>query len=100
MHGPDECMGNIIELCVAYLYPSPVIYLGFAMCLSREYQDIPDESLVKSCALEHGVDFGELNECSSRNDGFSLEMLRDSVRRSRDVRTSLTSKDHTISCIC
>jgi hypothetical protein len=30
MHGPEECMGNIIELCAAKLYPDPKIYLGMA----------------------------------------------------------------------
>ncbi|PBP23568.1 gamma interferon inducible lysosomal thiol reductase [Diplocarpon rosae] len=62
MHGPKECMGNIIELCAGRLYPDPKIYLGFTMCLSRDYQEIPDESLVSDCALEHGIDISKLND--------------------------------------
>ncbi len=85
MHGPDECMGNIIELCVAHLYTDPKIYLGFTMCLSVDYKDIQDRSLVEDCALEHGVDFRKLNECSSDEDGLGIGMLRDSVRRSMEV---------------
>jgi hypothetical protein len=85
-HGPEECMGNIIELCAADMYPDPKTYLGFTMCLTREYQDIPQRSLVEDCALEHGIDFGKLNECAVRDDGgFGMGMLRDSVRRSTDV---------------
>lgn len=26
-HGPEECMGNIIELCSAKLYPDPKVCL-------------------------------------------------------------------------
>jgi len=86
MHGPQECMGNIIELCSAKLYPDPKIYLGFTMCLSRDYQEIPQESLVKDCALEHGIDFDELDKCAvEENGGTAMAILRDSVRRSIDA---------------
>lgn len=34
MHGPEECMGNIIELCAAKLYPDPKIYLGMSYYIS------------------------------------------------------------------
>jgi hypothetical protein len=87
MHGPEECMGNIIELCAAELYPDPKLYLGFTMCLMKEYEEIPDRSLIEDCALEHSLDFAKLNECATRDDGgFGMGMLRDSVRRSKDVR--------------
>jgi hypothetical protein len=86
MHGPEECMGNIIELCAADLYPDPKIYLGFTMCLSKDYTDIPQRSLIEDCALEHSLDFGRLNECAAKDDGgYAMGMLRDSVRRSKDV---------------
>ncbi|KAK7958250.1 hypothetical protein PG988_013098 [Apiospora saccharicola] len=83
MHGPEECMGNIIELCASHLYPDPKISLGFAMCLTRDYQEIPQRELVEDCALEHGIDFEKLNNCAAQDDGaFGLRMLRDSVSRS------------------
>jgi hypothetical protein len=85
MHGAEECMGNIIELCAAHLYPEPRIYLGFVMCLTRDYSEIPDQNLVEDCALEHGIDFKKLNECSSSDDGYAIGLLRNSVDRSRDV---------------
>ncbi|ESZ97718.1 hypothetical protein SBOR_1905 [Sclerotinia borealis F-4128] len=68
-HGPQECMGNILELCSASLYPDPKIYLGFTMCLTRDYKDIPERSLVEDCALEHGMDFDKLNACTVQDDG-------------------------------
>jgi hypothetical protein len=82
-------MGNIIELCAASMYPDPKTYLGFTMCLTKEYQDIPQRSLVEDCALEHGIEFKKLDECAVRDDGgFGIGMLRASVRRSTDVSYS------------
>jgi hypothetical protein len=90
MHGPEECMGNIVELCAANLYPDPKLYLGFTMCLMKEYQHIPERSLIEDCALEHSLDFSKLNECATSEDGgFGMGMLRDSVRRSKDVGSHL-----------
>jgi hypothetical protein len=87
MHGPGECVGDIVELCAANLYPDPKIYLGFTMCLFRDYTDLPDRSLIEDCALEHGIDFDKLHECTTRDDGgFGMSLLRDSVTRSEEVR--------------
>jgi len=85
MHGAPECMGNIIELCAAKNYPDPKIYLGFTMCLTRDYKDIPQRSLIEDCSLEHGIDFQVLNSCASDDDGIGLELLRSSARRSIEV---------------
>lgn len=86
LHGPSECLGNIIELCAAALYPEPKIYLGFVMCLTNDYESIPQRGLVEDCALEHAVDFHALNECAARDDGeYGLELLRNSTRRSAEV---------------
>lgn len=79
-------MGNIIELCAASLYPDPKTYLGFTMCLTKDYKEIPQRSLVEDCSLEHGIDFAKLNECAVQDDGgTAMGMLRDSVRRSRNA---------------
>jgi hypothetical protein len=83
-------LGNIIELCAAELYPDPKIYLGFTMCITREYEEIPDRRLLEDCALEHAIDFKALNECATRDNGaYGVGMLRDSVRRSSEVRRPL-----------
>lgn len=74
-------------LCAASLYPDPKTYLGFSMCMIKDYPDIPQKSLIEDCALEHAMDFDELSDCASQDDGaFGLEMLRQSVRRSAEVR--------------
>ena len=82
-------LGNIIELCALNLYPDPKIYLGFTMCLTRNYKDIPERTLIEDCALEHAISFDKLNECATRDDGgYGVGLLRDSVRRSSEVRIS------------
>ncbi|KAK2135287.1 hypothetical protein NOF04DRAFT_1340472 [Fusarium oxysporum II5] len=86
MHGPSECMGNIIELCARELYPDPKINLGFIMCLSRDYSEIPERSLVEDCALESAIDFQQLSDCAVKEDGaYGLSLLRDSIKRTADV---------------
>lgn len=103
MHGPTECMGNIIELCAAHLYPDPKIYLGFTMCLSKDYKDIPQRELVEDCALEHAIDFNNLNNCAAQDDGaFGVHMLRSSVQRTSEagVKKSCTVRlNNEIYCI-
>lgn len=86
MHGPEECLGNAIELCAAKLYPDPRIYLGFVMCLTREYSDIPRRQLVEDCALEHSMSIWKLDSCVTEDDGVTaIERLQASFNRTRDA---------------
>ncbi|KAK3949016.1 hypothetical protein QBC32DRAFT_350079 [Pseudoneurospora amorphoporcata] len=102
-HGPEECLGNIIELCAQKLYPDPKIFLGFTMCLTRNYDEIPQRSLIEDCALEHAIDFDQLNQCATKDDGaLGMRLLKDSVKRSADagVTKSCTVRlDDEIFCI-
>ncbi|KAK8160961.1 hypothetical protein IWX90DRAFT_283235 [Phyllosticta citrichinensis] len=82
-HGQTECLGNMLELCAADLYPDPKLYLGFTMCLTRKYADIPQRDLVQDCALEHGLAFDKLNDCLSKDDGgYAVDLLQASFERS------------------
>lgn len=83
MHGPSECLGNMIELCAARIYPDPKIYLGFANCLTTNYSLIPDQDLVRSCSFEHGISFDRVNKCLS-DEGHGSELLRESFIRSQE----------------
>lgn len=81
-HGPAECMGNIIMLCAAELYPDPKMSLGFTMCLERNYAQIAQKELIEDCALEHAIDVKVLNECASRENGaYGMQKLQESVQR-------------------
>jgi len=88
----------MIELCAASLYPDPKISLGFTMCLSNDYERIPDQDLIEDCALEHGVNFDKLNHCVSRDDGYAIWLLRKSVIRSTEagISTSCTVSGVTV----
>jgi len=102
-HGPTECLGNIIELCALDTYPDPKIYLGFTLCLSRRYSEIPQKDLVHDCALEHGMDFGKLNDCASKDDGaYGMGLLRKSVVRSQEANASISCTvrlDEKVRCV-
>lgn len=89
MHGPEECLGNIIELCAARLYPDPKIYLGFTMCMTRQYEDIPQRDLIEDCALEHSISMEKLGECIDHDEGsLGVDMLQASFNRSADAGVS------------
>lgn len=92
MHGPTECLGNMLSLCAISLFPNnAVVSLGFTNCLTLSYPRIPDRDLVESCALEHGIDFGTLNACIS-DEGKGTDLLEASIERSKaaGVRKSCT----------
>ena len=89
MHGPSECLGDILHLCAAKIStpPSPPpahTYLPFSLCLTHDYKNIPDREFVEGCADKSGVDFRKLNECASDMgpDG-GLSIFRESVERSK-----------------
>ena len=91
MHGPSECLGDILHLCAAKINtpPSPPpahTYLPFSLCLTHDYKNIPDQEFVEGCADKSGIDFRKLNECASDMgpDG-GLSIFRESVERSKTL---------------
>ena len=102
MHGPTECLGNMIELCAAELFPKDVKRsLGFSTCLTQSYKEIPSRNLVEHCALEHGISFDDVNDCISE-EGKALDLLKASFKRSQaaGVTTSCTVRlDNKIWCV-
>jgi len=95
-HGPDECLGNILQLCAAKLYRDPKQYLGFAYCMVKRLEDIPHRAMVEECAAEYGIEFQKLNDCASKDDGsFGIGLLRNSVTRTKEAGVT---KSCTVSC--
>ncbi|EWC48459.1 hypothetical protein DRE_02228 [Drechslerella stenobrocha 248] len=88
MHGPDECLGNIIELCAYKLYKSePKRWLGFIYCMGNNYREIPKDEHVASCAREFGLNVELLGQCASSDEmDQGMEMLRTSARRAMQLR--------------
>ncbi|RPB23116.1 hypothetical protein L211DRAFT_771220, partial [Terfezia boudieri ATCC MYA-4762] len=100
MHGPGECLGNMVHLCGAKLYPyshaaekQNTTFIQFSQCLVHNYGKLPDKSFIEDCATEGKVDFQKINECVS-DQGFEggIELLKSSVEWSEHlgVRTSCT----------
>ena len=85
MHGPDECLGDMLSLCAQQLFPrDPKRSLGFTNCMIMQYPDIPKRDLVEECALEHGISFDDINTCIS-DEGRGTGLLEASVSRSKDA---------------
>ena len=85
MHGETECLGNMLSLCAHSLFPNNTrVSLGFSTCLIISYKRIPDRELVENCALEHGIEFKDINACVSE-EGKGLDLLKDSVERSAEA---------------
>jgi len=66
-----------------------------------DYKDIPQRQLVEGCAMEHSLDFQQINECIS-DEGEGVDLLRSSIIRSADqnVTKSCTVRlDGEIRCI-
>ena len=100
MHGPHECLGNMLHLCGARLStppapPPPARYAGFSACLLRDYARVADEAFVRGCAAQGlaGARFDDVNACvSDLGEHGGLRLLEDSVARSAaaGVRRSCT----------
>lgn len=100
MHGPGECLGNMVHLCGANLYPyshaaekQNTTFISFSQCLVHDYENLPNQTFIEECAKEGGVDFQKINDCVS-DQGFEggIELLRSSFEWSEylGVRTSCT----------
>ncbi len=88
-HGAEECEGSIIELCAQDLYSDPRTSLGFAECLTSEYERIPDHALYEACASTHSIDMEAIDHCATKNNGaYGRKLLRESIQHSIDVRES------------
>lgn len=82
-HGATECLGNMLGLCAAELFPKDIKRsLGFSTCLVMSYDEIPARDLVEHCALEHGISFDAINDCVS-DEGKGPGLLEASVERTQ-----------------
>ena len=87
MHSPGECLGNMVHLCGAKLYPyshagekETTTFIPFSQCLIHDYQKLPDQAFIEDCVKEGGADFQKINECLS-DQGFEdgIELLKSSI---------------------
>lgn len=68
-HGPNECVGNIIESCAIHIYPDPSKHIPFLHCL-EQYGPYQYGSY---CAGLVKIDYAPINTCASADQGKQLE---------------------------
>lgn len=68
-HGPNECIGNIIESCALHLYPDPAQHIPFLHCL-EQYGPYTYGSY---CAQLVKIDYTPINTCANSDQGKQLE---------------------------
>jgi len=72
LHGPDECAGDIIELC-AYNMTLNVSQYGWwkmGVCMQSDYANIPGNA--QNCAQQAGLDWNAINNCVTSGLGNTL----------------------------
>jgi len=98
MHGPDECAGNVQQLCVAKHTPMRT-WWEFVMC--QNYQGrgrIGSPDVAQMCARTHNIDWEEsgVGQCigldGSGKGREGVQLLHDSIRftKSLGITTSCT----------
>ncbi|RPA85084.1 hypothetical protein BJ508DRAFT_412225 [Ascobolus immersus RN42] len=85
MHGPTECLGNVVNACAQKEYPSDKS-MPFTHCLLDDYRNVPKEDLLLRCAKENGLEFETINECASdTSEEGGLELVRGSFQRASEL---------------
>jgi predicted DsbA family dithiol-disulfide isomerase len=79
MHGSEEVIGDIDQLCAAKL--SPEAFPKFLACVNEDWQSIPSNTL--ECAGKTGIDGRALRECRDGETGKRL--LLESFGKSEDA---------------
>ncbi|XP_068724249.1 gamma-interferon-inducible lysosomal thiol reductase-like [Montipora capricornis] len=72
-HGPQECVGNLIETCAISILKNESVYLPFIHCFEGNVGSEDPLSVGQKCAQQQGIDFTAINKCQSGIEGNSLE---------------------------
>jgi hypothetical protein len=85
MHGPSECLGNIVNACAQKMYPAGQA-VPFTQCLLDDYRHVPQERLLLRCTKENGLEFESINECASDpGEEGGLELVRESFQKANEL---------------
>jgi interferon gamma-inducible protein 30 len=71
-HGPEECVGNLIETCAISILKNATVYFPFIHCLEASIGSSP-LSTAERCASQLRIDFAPINKCQSGPEGNALE---------------------------
>jgi len=70
-HGPEECLGNLIETCSIHVSGGINASFPFIACMEMSDQSIKDSA--SQCAKDHGVDLSAIMQCVNGPVGNKLE---------------------------
>jgi len=70
-HGELECVLNLIETCVIYTYPDPILYLPYIKCVEEN----PTEVQANKCAVQTMLDINLINQCVTSKQGNQYQYI-------------------------
>lgn len=83
MHGPQECTGNIQQLCAQSIGKNDtarnVTWFDFDVCQERDRSNIPANA--PTCAKQLGMDWQRFSACFTGATGNKL--MSDSIKRTK-----------------
>ncbi|KAG0709625.1 hypothetical protein DFH29DRAFT_792799 [Suillus ampliporus] len=89
MHGPEECAGNVQELCAAKYHPASE-WWSFVQCQNFQGRDnIGTPDTARNCAKAAGIDWenGKAGRCAGEGGGTEgIQLLQQSVKDSIAAR--------------
>lgn len=86
LHGPNECAGNMQQLCAHVFYPQLTQWTNFVLCQSNSSHSIPDNGM--ACAQSAGLDYNVIDNCVKK---FGPTLLSQSIGYSN-------AANETVSC--
>lgn len=72
-HGPQECVGNLIETCAISILQNVTSYMPFIHCVEVNIESGDPRSVAEKCASQQGIDFTAIDKCQSGPQGNALE---------------------------
>jgi len=88
LHGPDECAGDMIELCAQFVTEGKSEWGWWTMgvCMQADYDNIPGNA--EGCAQKAGLNWTAINHCVQ--DGMGTKLLAWSFTESAQVDSAPT----------
>jgi len=88
MHGPNECQGDIQQLCAHAHYPNNNTWWNFIQCQDQTQNQIPGNG--PRCAQKNGMDNNVITSCMKGSEGNQLMKDSISYTNSKGVHSSCT----------
>ncbi|MEM3373913.1 MAG: hypothetical protein QXE31_01705 [Candidatus Woesearchaeota archaeon] len=82
LHGQNEVLGNIVQLCAMKYEPKK--YMDLIVCMNKNAAQIPDNW--ESCARENGLNVDKIKSCYVGDEGKQLHS--ESIKKSETVKAT------------